>query len=89
MEQKILETAKEIFGDERFQELSGALWLDAARIWARVRPELVRILKEWENRHRRDVEGGFFRHKGGGRQRAVRLSELKTGLDRLQVRRKF
>jgi hypothetical protein len=93
MRDKILAKAQEIFGESRFEELSGQLWLERDVIKARWDAALVRILQEWASRFRRDVEEGRHRAgagSGGGRRRVARFSELEIDPDRLHFyRRKF
>lgn len=95
MEQEILTVAKKCFGESRYEEVLGQLWIDLPQLTRKI----LHILREWEDRQRRDVEEGQFRHRRKGRQRAIRFSELVTGpedqkIDRLdllspRIRRKF
>jgi len=95
MRQKFLRVAREIFGERRFEEIQGELWLDYPRLKARLLEYLPAILREWENRFRRDSEEGRVQ-TGSTRKRVTRFSELdpdgKSGrLDGLveHIRRKF
>jgi hypothetical protein len=79
MREKILERARLKFGQRRFEEIMGELWLQSGRLEARVVAggRLDAVLAEWEGRFRRDVEEG--RHQeGGARQRDMRFSEYDS-----------
>jgi hypothetical protein len=85
MEDKILQRAKEIFGEHRFEEIMGELWLQRARILERAIlkawPEdpagaLDAVLREWEDRFRRDTEEGRVQDKAGRRRRVLRFCEV-------------
>lgn len=85
MDEKIFATARKIFGERRFEELMGQLWLDRDRLVERARGRvsaLPRVLREWEDRFRRDVEEGRFRRGRNKRARVMRFSELPEFADR-------
>ncbi len=79
----ILDRARKLFGEERFQECAGQIWLDLPWIMRRMarRRPLDSILKEWEDRYRRDVEEGRYQ-QGHRRHRVSRFSELAGADDR-------
>lgn len=85
MEDSILQRAKELFGEDRFEEIMGELWLQRERLATRAAAgNLDAVLREWENRFRCDVEEG--RHRAGrgaagGRRRDARFSELRNEVD--------
>lgn len=88
MDDKILSTARKLFGERRFAELVGELWLQRSRIWDRWRRdggELAHILIEWEDRFRRDIEEGRYQVERCKRRRVIRFSEMEgeEPLDRL------
>lgn len=99
MDELILARAKEIFGEKRFEEIMGELWLQRDTLLSRAagRGGLDSVLREWENRFRRDVEEGRYRVGRNSRHRVVRFSELTGGENdeppedrlRLRIRRKF
>ena len=79
---KILERAKEIFGESRFEEIMGELWLQRAALERRARRgSLDVVLREWENRFRRDVEEGRYCVNKNQRRRVARFSELPDEAD--------
>lgn len=72
--------AKKLFGQRRFEEIMGELWLQERRILERAGPEpadMARVLLEWEDRFRRDVEEGRYQYPRGRRNRVTRLSEFE------------
>jgi len=78
MEDKILQRAKEIFGEHRFGEIMGELWLQREALAARAagRRGLDAVLREWEDRFRRDTEEGRVQDKAGRRRRVLRFCEV-------------
>jgi hypothetical protein len=78
MDETILTRAKELFGETRFEEIMGELWLQREVLTTRAagRRGLDTVLREWENRFRRDTEEGRVQNKAGHRRRILRLSEL-------------
>ena len=81
MEDLILQRARELFGEKRFEEIMGELWLQRDTLASRAagRGDLTSVLREWENRFRRDVEEGRVQNKAGQRRRVLRFSELPEG----------
>lgn len=72
--------ARKLFGEDRFQEIMGELWIQERRILERAGPEpaeLARVLLEWEDRFHRDVEEGRYQHPRGRRNRVMRVSEVE------------
>ena len=85
MDTIVLIRAKELFGEKRFEEIMGELWLQKDKILNRAIlkawPEdpagaLDAVLREWENRFRRDHEEGRHRVGRNRRQRVTRFSEI-------------
>lgn len=80
MDETILTRAKELFGEQRFEEIMGELWLQRERLAARVAggTGLDAVLREWEGRFRRDTEEGRYRAGRNRRDRVIRFSEVGT-----------
>jgi hypothetical protein len=82
MDEIILTRAKELFGEKRFEEIMGELWLQRERLTARALARgLDAVLREWENRFRRDTEEGRRRVGRNRRERVLRFSELDDSPD--------
>ena len=77
---RILVAARELFGNRRFEEICGELWLCRARIRRSVRRgvALEVALRRWEDEFRRCSEEGRYREgRNGRRRRVARFSELE------------
>lgn len=80
MEKKIFSMARKIFGERRYEEMLGQLWLDRDRLVERVggrSSTIPSVLREWAERYARDVEQGRFRVGRNRRHRILRFSEIR------------
>lgn len=86
-----MKVARELFGQRRYEEISGALWLARSRLARLVtlKNHAKVVVARWEEHFRRVVEEGRYREGRSGRKRRVaRMSEIDFSVE-THVRRQF